>query len=104
MSNTPSDASLKRLFTVTIENEIVVLAENKEEAEEIAQDSLGDLDSHSWDAHATPMATLPAGWEADAIPYGPGVKDEPDRTVGTWIERGAAPEYTKLAAKLSTNK
>lgn len=104
MSNTPSDASSKRLFTVTIETEIVVLAEDADEAEEIAIDAIDGLDSDAWDSHAMPMATLPAGWEGDAIPYGPGVEDDPDRTVGQWIEQGAAPEYAKLLKRLSTNK
>jgi hypothetical protein len=105
MSNIPpASISSKRLFTVAIETEVVVLAESSSEAELLARESMRDLDGDQWTMMASPMAYLPAGWEGDAIPYGPGDSEDPDRTVDKWIERGAAPKYTELLQKLGTGR
>lgn len=102
MSNIPP--SSKRLFTVAIETEIVVLAESSSEAELLARESMRDLDSDQWSRMASPMTHLPAGWEGEAIPYGPGESEDPDRTIDEWIERGAAPKYTEILQKLGTGR
>jgi hypothetical protein len=91
----------KRLFTVSIEAEVVVLAESQEQAEEIAQKAAGTIDGDQWEASpASPMTCMPGGWDGECIPFGDGDPQEPDRTIAQWIERGAAPAYTELFSKL----
>jgi hypothetical protein len=83
----------KKLYTVTIEAEIVVVADDAAEAEEAAHDAMSDLSSYDYDISATPMRFLPSGWEMNAIPYGENADDDPDRTVDGWIRAGAGEEY-----------
>ena len=95
----------KRLFTVPIETEIVVLADSEEQAQEIAQRYVRKIDWDQWDVtHATAMRHLPGGWDGSCIPYGDGDPGDPDRTVAQWIECGAAPLYTELLGKLKAAK
>jgi hypothetical protein len=90
----------KRLFTVSFETEVVVLADSQEQAEKIAQRSVRSIDADQWDASASPMSCMPGGWDGGCIPFGAGDPQEPDRTIAEWIERGAAPGYADLLAKL----
>ncbi len=87
------DEKPKRLFTVTIETDLVVLARDADEAEGIAMDALNHVARDEWSACPSPMTYLPGDWDTDCIPFGDGVPEEPDRTIGKWIEFGAAPEY-----------
>jgi len=50
-------------------------------------------------SHVRPMSYLPSDWDLDAIPFGNREKSDPDRSVGKWIELGAAPEYKTKVAK-----
>jgi hypothetical protein len=87
-----------KLFTVTVETEIVVLANSSTEAEELARDTIGpggDISSNEFDTHAQPMSYLPGSWETDAIPYGEHDSSDPDRTIQSWIDHGAAPEFAQ---------
>jgi hypothetical protein len=84
-----------KLFTVTLETELVVLANTPEEAEESALDELRSLDRYNYSAQASDMRHLPADWEMGAIPHGTRDSNDPDRTIEEWIEKGAAPEYKK---------
>lgn len=88
MIKQPIDPDL-RLYTVTLETEVIVLASDADDAQEIARRHRGDEDS--WDAHASPMKRLPPEWDLDACPYA----DEPTGTVGELIEQGHAPEYKR---------
>ena len=88
-----------KLYTVTLSAEIVVLAESKEEAEDIALLHLDVIDH--LDADAQPMGHMPSDWDGSEIPFGERDEDAPDRTVGEWIELGAAPEYTALRERLA---
>jgi hypothetical protein len=85
--------SEKKLFTVRVWNEIVVVAEDEDDAQSVAISSLRDVGTDGYSAHASPMRYLPARWEPNAIPYGDGDKAECDCTIRQWIELGAAPEY-----------
>lgn len=89
-----------KLYTVTLSAEIVVLAESKEEAEDIALHGSDDAIDHL-DADAQPMGHMPSDWDGSEIPFGECDEDAPDRTVGEWIELGAAPEYTALRERLA---
>jgi hypothetical protein len=80
----------KQLFTVTVEHEIIVVADSADKAEDLAREA--DIDEEP-DFHATPLRYLPAEWEGDSIPYGDRDETEPDRTVKQWIDAGAAPQY-----------
>jgi hypothetical protein len=46
------------------------------------------------------MTWLPYGWDPGCIVYGNNNNEESDRTLGEWIDRGAAPEYVALQKKL----
>ena len=81
---------MKKLYTVTIETEIVVLAEGEVEAEEVARRVLRDIDDDAWCSHAQPMRYWPGEWDEDALPYE--ANSEEDVTIGELIASGAAPE------------
>ena len=84
---------MKKLFTVRVWNEVVVVAEDEHDAQSIAISSLRDVDASSFGAHASPMQRLPEDWEPSVLPFGNDYKTERDRTIQNWIDIGAAPEY-----------
>lgn len=85
---------MKKLYVVTVETEIVVVADDEADAVDAARDASIDFDL---DYAAAPMRFLPWGWDGGEIPFGDA--DE-ERTVDEWIAAGAAPELTKrMAAK-----
>jgi hypothetical protein len=94
----------KKLWTVTIEQEIVVVAENEADAEEAARDALGRHDVEPEVSHARQMSHLPCDWDLKAIPFGEGNDAEPDRNIEGWIKLGAAPEYEKQTAFLAKKR
>lgn len=73
-----------RIYNVTIETEIAVVADSPEEAEEIALEEMRDIDE--WDASAAPMTYLPGDWDADSIPFGYRDPAAPDRTIAGWLD------------------
>lgn len=86
----------KKLFVVSIETEVVVLADDEREAEREAERiPLGDC---TVDYHAAPMAFMPADWDETAIPFGK--TGESERTIGEWVKLGAAPKYVELNERL----
>ncbi len=66
-----------RLYTVTLETEIVVLAHSREDAEWQALQARND--EESWEISARPMdadSLLPPDWDDESVPHGrriPGV-------------------------------
>jgi len=87
------DETEKRLFVVTITRELVVVASDRDEAQMLAQEEESDVEILEPEYMATPMRHLPADWDLDSVPYGYRDPSEPDREIGAWIEKGAAPEY-----------
>ena len=83
---------MRKLYNVTLETVIVVLADSPEQAEELGREALDEGD-HDPDAHAMPLTSLLYGWVPDAIPFGLRDESEPDLTIGDWIKRGAAPGF-----------
>jgi hypothetical protein len=83
---------MKQLYNVELTREIVVLAESREEAERRALEADDDGDP---DVHAHEMTYYPGDWDDDCIPFGDRDDEDPDRTVGKWIELGAAPKLKK---------
>lgn len=81
---------MKKLYVVSIETEIVVIAEDEAEAEMAARDAALDVES---DFAAREMTYLPSGWESDSIPYGDGDDEDQDRTIEGWVNAGAAEAY-----------
>lgn len=64
---------MKKLFNVTIENEFCVMAEDIEEAEQIARESLGNEGYDNFTILAeivTPSSPYINFYEQDSIPYG----------------------------------
>lgn len=92
----PSTES-KKLYTVTITAEVVVVAESAEAAKEAAEDARHAGDVEDFDFNAQPLRYLPGSWDGDCIPFGEPDKDDPDRDIEGWINAGAAPEYKRRA-------
>jgi vacuolar-type H+-ATPase subunit I/STV1 len=63
----------KKLFTCSLEIEMVVLATTEEDARKIARASLGlevsNYDATDFDCSPTEQA-LPFGWDRESVPYG----------------------------------
>lgn len=88
----------KQLYVVSIEAEIVVLAESEDQAEKLAKKAKRDVDD--WDYRGKAMSHMPSGWEGDCVPFGLSEDSDPARDIDGWVEAGAAPEYAALRAKL----
>ena len=85
-----------KLWTVTVSDEFVVLAETADEAHAIASRSkeCATLEAEP----AQPMEDIPAGWDDDSIPLcslARGLK-----TLRELIDAGHAPEYTATLQRL----
>ncbi len=75
-----------RLYTVTVTNEYVVLAESREDAEEVAE---REVESETPDITVTKFKHYPGNYGPESIPYGHRDPSDPDRTIGEWISSGA---------------
>jgi len=84
----------RRLYIVTVETEVLVVARSRQEAVELAQSESIDFDDS--DYHAVEMTYMPGAWDKECMPYGLRDEDDPDRSVEGWIEAGAAPVYRQL--------
>lgn len=86
----------RRLFTVVIQTEIIVLAGDETHAEIVAKHIVEDewpardLRESSFKFQAQPMSHLPVGWDENEFPED-NTLEEPERTIRELIERGAAP-------------
>jgi hypothetical protein len=86
----------RRLFTVVIQTEIVVLANDETHAEIVAKQIVEqewparDLRASSFKFQAQPMSHLPVGWDENGFPED-NTLEEPERTIKELIELGAAP-------------
>lgn len=81
---------MAKLYCVRIECEVIVIAEDEDEAIEAAEDAVDDIDLFD-SATPEPLRYLPFGWDGREIPYNAN-RDMPERSVNEWIEAGAAPE------------
>lgn len=86
----------KKLWNVTVEYDVVVYAEDEDDANDLAFDAIRDGDADGA-ANATPMRYMPGWWDEDALPFS-GADDI--ETVGALIKAGAAPEYKANARKV----
>lgn len=82
---------MKQLFVVQLTYEVVIVADDAAAAERISNTE--HIDRGEADTVVRPLSYLPADWDKDSIPFGDRVEEDPDRTVGQWIELGAAPDY-----------
>lgn len=85
----------KKLYVVSIQTEVLILASSPVEAQHLAEHER-EIEWDAADYHASEMTHLPGGWDESCIPFGYQDKESPDRTVGEWIAKGAAPTYEKL--------
>lgn len=92
---------MKKLYVVSIEVEVVVIADDEEDAREAASDALHEMDSFDHDYNVQPMRFLPGGWDGGEIPFGTRDDDDdgPEKDVNAWIAAGAAPELTRRMAE-----
>jgi len=84
---------MKQLYVVALETEIIVLADNAKEAENIA---LKTNDNFNPSATATEMTYWPDDWEDDCLPYG----SQNNKTIKELVDAGAAP---KLKSSIEAN-
>jgi len=82
---------MKKLYTAKVEIDLVVIADDKDEAKIVALNSFKDECFPYIDVEE--MNDLPGDWELNCIPYGKSDQNDPDRTVEGWINVGAAPAY-----------
>lgn len=96
------DMTQKKLFTVTIETEIVVVASDNDEAEKVAKEAFRsrDIGSEEYDFRPREMKFLPSGWDLNAIPFGEREASDPDRTIQGWIDAGAGVFYLEERERL----
>jgi hypothetical protein len=86
----------RRLFTVVIQTEIIVLADDEAHAEIVAKQVVEnewlarDLRASSFKFQAQPMSHVPVGWDENGFPED-NTLEEPERTIRELIELGAAP-------------
>jgi hypothetical protein len=78
----------KKLWTVEVTNEIVVLAESREDAEREAR-KVSRLDMTP-DYFASEMLSIPSGWHDEDVPYG-----EHEKTIDECIADGCAPRLRR---------
>jgi len=92
----------RRLYTVTLSLELVVIAETEADAQRVALDVVtsGECMEEPEPTDAAELSYLPGGYDLDCLPYG-GDRDE---TIGELIEQGAAPGYSARmrAARMGT--
>lgn len=89
---------MKKLYSVTITGEVVVVADSIEDAERIAEHDVDHFDmqlSASADRHGFFM---PYGWDDGSIPFGEGDKANPDKTIAEWKEEA---RLAKLEAEFA---
>ena len=86
-----------KLWNVSIEYEIIVVAEDSDEAEEIAERVARKMDDEPF-VHASSMSYYPAGDTDKCIPYGE--DDTPSLTIGEWKKR-IATEKEAVAVETS---
>lgn len=88
--------STRKLYVVSVEAEMLVVASSAEEAKALAIQE-GEFDFYDDAYRADEMTHIPAGWDLDSIPFGLRDDADPDRTVRDWIEKhGAGPTYSTL--------
>lgn len=93
----------KQLYNVVFSNEIVVLAENEDEAREVAEYVLRErrLEMGDDDVDAvSPMSYMPGDWDLASLPFKSEDDESGDVTLGELIKAGAAPSYERMRKRL----
>lgn len=92
----PEVAPDERLWIVTVEHEVVVLATDEDSACDAAEEAVASGDAELPHVYAAPMRYLPGDWDTDCFPFcADGVDCEDGETIAVLIARGCAPEYKK---------
>lgn len=81
---------MEQLWIVTVQDEVVVLAESAEEAMKLAKKAKHDGTLNPEPESATPMTYMPCNWDSDCLPYGNASDAD---TIGALIKDGRAPKY-----------
>jgi hypothetical protein len=80
---------MKKLYTVKLETEIVVVADSIDDAKSVGQQRASSLGSDEIVAIAAhPIRKLPPGWDEGCHPYG-----DDHKSIKALVSEGAAPEY-----------
>lgn len=90
---------MKKLFVVTTEVELIILAEDRAEAEKVADSAMArdyGVTPGSWTAQ--PMTYIPGDWDTACVPFEKNKYDGNDNllTIAELIEQGHAPEYRRM--------
>jgi hypothetical protein len=93
----------KRLYNVLITFDVLVLADDADEARDVDMNDVRDAAEPT--VIASEATYMPSGWGAESLPLG---DDDDGLTIDKWIEAGAAPllkaqmeRRAKLAGKVS---
>jgi len=90
-----SPPPMKQLYVVELTQEFLILADSPLAAHHLALEAAREDDTPPDVTSVSPMSYYPGEWDDDAIPYGDRDEEDPDRTVGEWIELGAAPQLKR---------
>lgn len=75
---------MKKLYAVTLELAVNVVADSEEEAIRIATRSAREEDADSFDILSVQEGVRAAGWTDSCLPYAE-LSREPRRNVGQWL-------------------
>lgn len=81
---------MEQLWIVTVQDEVVVLAESAEGAMRLAKKARRDGTLNPEPESAAPMTYMPGDWDSDCLPYGNGSDAD---SIGVLIKDGRAPKY-----------
>lgn len=96
---------MKKLYNVTIEVEVVVVAESESDARKHAQDAIDEVSfENDVDYDVRELVYLSGNWDLNCIPFGDRDGDDPDRTIQGWLDAGAGEKYLKLGAFFDAQK
>jgi hypothetical protein len=84
--------TMARLFAVTVDVTLYVVAEDAEAAEEWVENNTSEwseaIDDNAT-VHARPVTRVPDGWW-DALPWLADIEDPQERTCAEWVEAAKA--------------
>lgn len=87
---------MKKLWSVEIVQDVVVLAETQEEAEKQARHAVNGPFSDFY-FEAQELTSLPPEWDETCLPYA----GEGSKSIADYEREGAAPEYTKAKERMA---
>lgn len=92
---------MKKLFNVTVTYDVVVFANDADDAKDVAKDQMHLIHSNDSYINVQDMQYMPAGWTGTEIPF---CDEEEEIFLRDLIQAGHAPKYSKLKDELKRVK